>query len=1446
MKRKIILLLMSSLLVPFLLKAEWIPLDKKNTTPTEPKITLISEDNTSTVIKIEISGFEVKDFSSDDHTYQKIDLLSESFTITPGSPELPYIAKILAIPDQAGVSIEVLEKGEVQLFPNISLPPARESWVEGSPETAYNENPVVYNSTKAYPGKFAECESPSIFRDFRITRVSVFPVQYNPAQKEIRVVNSITIRINYNAGKGINPKNTPKKPIAPSFGELYRSFIFNYQSVLDNLYGGKEDGHELMLCIMPDEFVASFQTYADWKRQSGIDIHITKFSDIGANSTNTTIIKNHIVDAYLNWEVPPTYVLLVGDDGVFPVYTSGYVDENYFGEIEGNDYFPDVMIGRFTNQSDYGMQVMINKFMLYEQNPYTTSTDWFKKGICCSNDAYVSQIETKRFAAERMLLDGGFTSVDTMMSDPGCTYNVTDVKNAINNGRSWLNYRGEGWSSGWWASCTPMNTSDVSSLNNGQKFTFVTSIGCGVAMFASGSGNCFGEEWVESGTLSNPKGAVAFIGPAGNTHTTYNNKIDKGIYIGMFQEGLETPGQALVRGKLYMYNVFGNVPYVESHYKLYCVLGDPSIHIWKDVPKDVTVNYPPSIPFGTSTVEFTVTHTATGQPVTNAVVCVTGLNQFATDCTDEFGNAYVDVEAIELETFNVTVRGGNVIPFQGDLIVVQPTGAYVVKDSYTINDAAGGNGDGLMDYGETNLLSLSMINVGVEEAVGVVVTINSINPYITITDNSANYGNIAAGATGIVTDGFAYTVANNIPDLEEVSITITATSGSNTWVSYINIVGHAPILEYLDYDIADPNGNNNGKFDPGETVNIIVHIENSGSSEAMNVLGQLMINDPYVTLNTPQASFGNVSGATQASAIFSASADFTTPAGYLAEFTLSINANLGISGSGELGIVVGQVPVLILDLDENGNSAPDMETALNTMDVTYETLQSFPPDLNLYSTIFVCLGIFSDNHVLTSSEGQILANYLNDGGSLYMEGGDTWYFDQSTAVHAMFNINPTADGSGNMTTVVGQTGTFTEGMSFNYTGDNSWMDHIEAIEPAFKIFDNQSPLYGTGVAYDDGDYKTIGTSHEFGGLQDGASPSTKEELMAAYLEFLGITVSLQAAFIADETNVCEGESVSFYDQSSGNAMSWDWIFEGGTPATSTQQNPVIMYSTSGNYDVLLTVSDGTSSNSLFLQNYISVSSMPQTAPAPTGPASVCATTGSSSYSTTGLPGITIYEWVIEPTDAGTVYDSGLNAMILWTNGYTGEAMLKVAGVNDCGTGDYSLPITITRYLPEVTLEPFDWVCLDWPAFELTGGMPEGGEYSGPGVENGWFNPSMAGTGTHTITYTYTDPNSCENFASDTILVDPCTGIDKHVLNSDILIYPNPGKGIFSIRFNQGVGKIDLELFNSVNEKVLDERNLNVTTNLNYDLDLNYLPAGIYYLHVTGNEIDNVLKIVIQN
>ena len=65
-------------------------------------------------------------------------------------------------------------------------------------------------------------------------------------------------------------------------------------------------------------------------------------------------------------------------------------------------------------------------------------------------------------------------------------------------------------------------------------------------------------------------------------------------------------------------------------------------------------------------------------------------------------------------------------------------------------------------------------------------------------------------------------------------------------------------------------------------------------------------------------------------------------------------------------------------------------------------------------------------------------------------------------------------------------------------------------------------------------------------------------------------------------------------------------------------------------------------------------------------------------------------------------------------------------------------VTIDVYTLETHLNEFDDICgEDYPVFELTGGSPSGGVFSGLGVGNGFFNPKNAGIGTHNITYTYT-------------------------------------------------------------------------------------------------------------
>lgn len=82
--------------------------------------------------------------------------------------------------------------------------------------------------------------------------------------------------------------------------------------------------------------------------------------------------------------------------------------------------------------------------------------------------------------------------------------------------------------------------------------------------------------------------------------------------------------------------------------------------------------------------------------------------------------------------------------------------------------------------------------------------------------------------------------------------------------------------------------------------------------------------------------------------------------------------------------------------------------------------------------------------------------------------------------------------------------------------------------------------------------------------------------------------ALSPAFTTTLTEICPGEQVQFLDQSSGNAGSWQWIFPGGQPAVSTEQNPVITYPQAGSYNATLIISNGLSFDTLTLEGIVMV------------------------------------------------------------------------------------------------------------------------------------------------------------------------------------------------------------------------------------------------------------------
>ncbi len=240
--------------------------------------------------------------------------------------------------------------------------------------------------------------------------------------------------------------------------------------------------------------------------------------------------------------------------------------------------------------------------------------------------------------------------------------------------------------------------------------------------------------------------------------------------------------------------------------------------------------------------------------------------------------------------------------------------------------------------------------------------------------------------------------------------------------------------------------------------------------------------------------------------IFTEYIDTTVPAADYYSYTIVPFNAVGDGGAAESNTEwIGDAfsGIIILDFDPT----PTGDILQAAIENNYEGSIVVTTDLNAYpltsdvDAVFVLLGVYSNTYQLTEAEAVLLTNYLDGGGNIYMEGGDTWYFDTATSVHSFFNITGIADGAYNGDLLIVTGVDFLSGMSWDYTGENSYIDNLEAIAPAVPIFSNDYVGYDCGIAYDEGTYRTIGTSFEITGL---GGANTLDEAVYEILDFFDV------------------------------------------------------------------------------------------------------------------------------------------------------------------------------------------------------------------------------------------------------------------------------------------------------------------------------------------------------
>jgi len=491
----------------------WVAINSHSPSPS--KTQLVSSTIDRSVIHITLDGFSLNEVITPKGPAKVVIIDKATPILESGAPDLPKITTSLIIPDLAEMSTRIIASSYKE-FENIEIAPSKGVIMrDQDPATIPFFYGKSYETDKFYPGSLTDTRTPYILRDFRGQTVIVYPFQYNPVTKTLRVYYDITVELYKSGETGLNPLTlkSGKTRINPEFRSVYINQFLNAE--FTDYTPTEEYGRILVLCHGP--FMEAMQPYVNWKRSIG---YPTEIVDIATVGTSASVIKSYIAN-YYNENEDLTFVLLVGDAPQIPTNQGsglGGPSDNAYGYIVGNDHYADVFIGRFSAENVGHVQTQVQRTLEYEANPSWRIDDWYSTviGIASNQgpgDDNEYDYEHIRNQQEK-LLDYTYTWNPELFegsqggNDAPGNPSTALVATAVNDGSSLIIYCGHGSTTSWGSS--GFSNSNVNNLTNQGKLPFVWSVACVNGEFMNTT--CFAEAWLRATKDSVPTGTIAFLG----------------------------------------------------------------------------------------------------------------------------------------------------------------------------------------------------------------------------------------------------------------------------------------------------------------------------------------------------------------------------------------------------------------------------------------------------------------------------------------------------------------------------------------------------------------------------------------------------------------------------------------------------------------------------------------------------------------------------------------------------------------------------------------------------------------------------------------------------------------------------------------------------------------------------------------------------------------------
>ena len=578
----------------------------------------------------------------------------------------------------------------------------------------------------------------------------------------------------------------------------------------------------------------------------------------------------------------------------------------------------------------------------------------------------------------------------------------------------------------------------------------------------------------------------------------------------------------------------------------------------------------------------------------STIFCLSDYSQKAFSYSPDYVNDRISLNENGLLTLNA--QAGSV---QNDFIVrvtdknlITAEKSFVLHKGLEIKDNANIGSNKILEFSETCSIDCTIKNFTGKLLTNPVLSIAVDTSIVSISENQKMLADIVAGDSVNLTDLFQFSLKNKPGKGSYIFYSLSLTSQEFSTVKKTEIATGKPIIEKGYFEINDFDDKS---LQPGEISACRIQILNSGSVNTEDLQCDIETDNPLVSIVNPgQIKISDIGSGCQIDLNFFLRADRSAEFGTVFNLNLKLYDSKVVDTVIQIQILLGKGPVYIFDKSPSSNTADSLMFYFDKNGIDYIVTETLPDirQISGVSALFVTAG-FENDAGLSAHESDVLLNYVENGGKLYFESKFVYWLPQ-TKFPLMDSLGAEIEKVQlfHIDSLITNNAVLPEGILDVITNSQKYSliaaNPLSGAESLLFSASSPSKVVSWGNKTEAG--ASIGSLVPFGQLRNRPGSDLKMEMVQKYLAFFNLNPDQLNPLFHTYTNlVCTSQPVSFSDDSYDNIVYRQWYFEGGEPEYSDIAEPIVSYATSGQYDVCLTVSDGSDTLKITKQNYIEVS-----------------------------------------------------------------------------------------------------------------------------------------------------------------------------------------------------------------------------------------------------------------